>query len=524
MQSSNQATSLRAIEAARNFRPSTPRQLWNWVHAYLGVSIPVRAVCAGHTSLFDLFARQFLERPSLALWHGPRGSGKSFLSAIETHLTSRFHARHGTRILGGSLSQSEQIYEALREAVRDGRGRYSNDADTIDRLLKSEVFYRNGSQVSLLAASPTSVRGPHVPSLKLDEIDEIESDIRESAMGMAMEKHGCRSSVLMTSTWHRVAGPMAELMERGRNGAFPVATFCVFEALETCPTERSGPNYEKCPECPIMQWCHSDRDSDPAGRPKAKRSRGHYKIDSLIQKAKAVSERVFESDYLCLRPRAAGVWFSMFDEARHVRPAAEYDPHCPVHLAIDPGVHTGGVWFQVRPRVDGQGHRINVFADYFAEGLSAETNAQEIREKTRELCGTGMGRQRVSMDPAGNARTAVGPTVRGEYERAGVMGKNGLESWPAGKKADGLALIEALLQSADRTVNLTIHPRCRHLITALQCYARARHGNQWMDYALDPQHPHEDLIDPLAGALKLEFPQGRLPPPRLRTISASRIY
>ena len=73
-----------------------------------------------------------------------------------------------------------------------------------------------------MAASPTSVRGPHVPSLKLDEIDEIESDIRESAMGMAMEKHGCRSSVLMTSTWHRVAGPMAELMERGRNGAFPV--------------------------------------------------------------------------------------------------------------------------------------------------------------------------------------------------------------------------------------------------------------------------------------------------------------
>ena len=112
----------------------------------------------------------------------------------------------------------------------------------------------------------------------------------------------------------------------------------------------------------------------------------------------------------------------MFDEPQHVRPTAEYDPHCPVHLAIDPGVHTGAVWFQVRPRLDGQGHRVNVFADYFAEGLSAETNAQEIREKTRELCGIGMGRQRVSMDPAGNARTAVGPTVRGEYERAGVQG------------------------------------------------------------------------------------------------------
>ena len=524
MHSGNQKKVREAIEAARHIRPTTRRQLWNWARAYIGVTIPVHAVCAGHTALFDLFARQFLERPSLALWHGPRGSGKSYLSAIETHLTSRFNPRHSTRILGGSLSQSEQIYEALQEAIHDGRGEYASDADTLARLLKSEVVYRNGSNVSLLAASPTSVRGPHVPSLKLDEVDEIDPEIREAAMGMAMEKRGCRSSVLMTSTWHRVAGPMAELMERGLNGAFPVDTFCIFEALERCPESRSGPNCEKCPECPLMRWCHSDRDSHPQRLPKAKRSSGHYTIDSLIQKVKAVSPRVFESDYLCLRPTAAGIWFTVFDESQHVKAAAEYDPHCPIHLAIDPGVHTGAVWFQVRPRLDGLGHKINVFADYFAEGLSAETNAQEIREKTRELCGIGMGRLRVSMDPAGNARTAVGPTVRGEFERAGVLGRNGLESWPVARKADGLQLVEALLQSADTTVNLTIHPRCRRLIAAFQCYARAKLSSQWMDYAEDPQHPHEDLIDPLAGGLKLEFPQGRTPQPALRTVAASRIY
>jgi hypothetical protein len=93
-----------------------------------------------------------------------------------------------------------------------------------------------------------------------------------------------------------------------------------------------------------------------------------------------------------------------------------------------------------------------------------------------------------------------------------------------GKKADGLQLVEALFRSADGTVNLTIHPRCRHLITAFQCYSRAKLSNQWMDYAEDPQHPHEDLIDPLAGGLKLEFPHGRTPQPQLRTVPASRIY
>lgn len=514
----------RLREQIRETRPTTPDHLWDWVRSYTGVSLPRRAVCAGHTAPFDLFARQFLDRPSLALWHGPRGSGKSYLSAIETHLVSRFNPGAGTRILGGSLAQSAQIYEAIDEAIRKGSGPLGTDARAIISLGMTMARYRNGSSVKILAASATSVRGPHVPSLKLDEVDEIDDGLREEAMGMAMEKAGLRSSVLMTSTWHRVAGPMAALIERGHAGAFPVDTFCIFEVLETCPDSRSGPNLENCPDCPLVRWCHSDRGDHPSGLPKAKRSAGHYTIDALIQKVQVVSARVFESDYLCLRPKASGVWFTTFDEELHVKASADYDRYCPVHVAIDPGVHTGAIWMQHRQRSDGKGVRVNVFGDYFAEGLSAEVNAKAIAERTVELCEVNTRRMRVSMDPAGSARTAVGPTVRGEYERSHLTGRNGLESWPAGKKADGLQLIEALLKSADGTVNLTIHPRCKRLILAFQSYARARRQNQWMDFAEDPQHPHEDMIDPLAGALKLEFPDGRTPPPNLRSVHVSNLY
>jgi hypothetical protein len=79
------------------------------------------------------------------------------------------------------------------------------------------------------------------------------------------------------------------------------------------------------------------------------------------------------------------------------------------------------------------------------------------------------------------------------------------------------------LRSADDTVSLTIHPRCKRLVLALQCYARAKRGTQWMDYARDPRHPHEDLIDPLAGDLKLEFPEGRAPSPNLTRVVAVSI-
>src|SRR5271157_3291894 len=241
-------------------------------------------------------------------------------------------------ILGGSRAQSEQTYRALAEAIVDGRGRFGSDAATITRLLKTEASYENCSRVAILAASPSSFRRARVASLKLDEVEEMVPNIRESALGMAMELRGCRASLLMTSTWHRLGGPMSSSVERDRGGEFPVFTYCIFEVLERCPEERSGVDLENCQHCPLLTWCHEDRDADPLGRPKAKRSRGHYAIDALIQKVKGVSARVFASDYLCQGPRAEGVWFTQFDEVDNCSPAAEFDPALPVHISVDSGV------------------------------------------------------------------------------------------------------------------------------------------------------------------------------------------
>jgi hypothetical protein len=510
-------------ELARNCPPADRRQLWLWCWNFLGVRIATQAVCADHTAPFDLVSRQFFEPPSICLWHGPRGSGKSFNSAIDTHTGSRFVPRLGTKILGGSKAQSEQIYQALRDILLEGGGPLGADHDTLAALGTTQARYRNGSTVSILAASSKAVRGPHVQRLKLDEVDEMDKDVRESSIGMAMELRGARSSILMTSTWHRTAGSMAELMEQGRAGAFPVDTYCVFEVLERCPETRSGPELEHCPECPIMQWCHADMGSHPSGVPKAKRSNGHYTIDSLIQKTAGVSPRVFGSDYLCTEPKAAGIWFTTFEEALHVNPEAEFRPGVPVHITVDPGVCCGAVGFQVRRLPAGV--KINVFADYFAEYVGAEDNARAILKEFEALCGIGLNRwARVSMDPSGNARTVAGFTVRGEFERAGLRGRLGLEGWPGVKKSNGLLLVEAFLLSADKTVSLTIHPRCKRLIQAFKSYARAKRAGQWEDVPEDPQHPHEDLIDPLCGGLLAEFPDGRAPEPNLNRVHARRVF
>ena len=507
------------INQARELAPGTPDALWRWVRAFTGVSIARERVCPGHNSPWDYLSALYFDRPSLALVLGSRGSGKSFLSALDTHLTSRWNPRHGTRILGGSRAQSEQVYRALGEIVVDGQGPLGDDAGCITRLLKGRAEYANGSEVAILAASSRSVRGPHVPSLKLDEVDEIAPEFREAAMGMCMERHGVRASVVMTSTWHRVGGPMTGLLDRARGGEFPLFTFCAFDILERCPESRSGAHLEHCPSCPLIQHCHDVPDGGP---PKAKRGRGHYAIDALIQKLRSTSRRTFEADYLCLGPKTDGLWFPAFDTSGHVSAAAEYDPALPVHVSIDSGVFTGAVFFQVaNVRVPGGAatEEVRVFADYLAEGHTAEANGRALMELARSRCNGRL--DVISTDPAGGSRNAVGPTVIAEYERVGLRP---LRRWPIGPVADGLALVESFVQPAEGRARLIVHPRCAALARALGNYRRARRAGQWQDYPEDPQHPHEDLVDALRGGLRVCFPAGRVVESTLPRVSARQVF
>jgi hypothetical protein len=500
--------------------PAADDPVWRWIRYHTGIRIACKTVCEEHHTPWDYFS-EIRKRPPLALVHGPRGGGKSLLSALDAHLTCRDNPHHATRILGGSKSQSAQVYRALRELVYHGEPHLLSDEDSIAKLLKDQAIYRNGSEVVILAASSTSVRGPHVPTLKLDEVDEIDSDCREAAMGMCMNRRGIPPSVIMTSTWHKVNGPMEALLESARGGDFPLYTHCIFEILERCPDSRSGANLEKCPQCPIQKWCHADRDRSPNNMPKAKRSDGHYSIDSLIQKVYATSSRTFEADYLCYGPRTDGLWFPTFDLAKHVDARAEYDPALPAYLSIDSGVFTGAVFFQVSHYATpgGTTEEIRVFADYSTEGLTAEKNARAILEVARTHCNGQIAY--ASTDPAGGSRNPVGPTVISEYERVGL---GPLRRRPIGSTADGLALIESFVEPADGMSRLSVHPRCQSLVRSMQNYRRAKRGGQWQDWPEDPQHPHEELVDALRGGLRTYFPNGRCPEPNYARVLARRVF
>lgn len=495
----------RALRAIRETPPATRRHLWRWVRAFTGVSLSWRKVCRHHQPPFDWLADLYLDRLPMALVLGSRGSGKSFQSALLTHLESRRYPKLGTRILGGSKAQAAQIYDGIKAAILDGRGPGGSDVDALAEVLKTETRYRNGSSVSILAASPTSVRGPHVPRLRLDEVDEIEGGLRDAAMGMSMAKDGVPASVTMTSTWHNLGGEMGKLVDQAKAGAYPLYTSCTFDVLEYCPPERSGPwvggvaGYERCPECPIVTWCHAERDAN-GNVPLAKLAGGHYTIDSLIAKARAVSARTFAADYLCSGPKADGLWFRDFSRARCVRDTAAYDPSLPVHLAVDSGVFTGCVWFQVHVR-PGEVPLVVVYDDLLLEEVPAYRVGLQLVERMGDRRGSKL---HLWTDPAGGARNPIGPTVLAEYQRAGLK----FAPWPGGSIADSLATLEALIDPASGPSSLAIHPRCEHTIRAIEGYRRAKRQGQWQDYPEDPQHPAEDLVDALRGGLRAAIPDG----------------
>ena len=166
--------------------------------------------------------------------------------------------------------------------------------------------------------------------------------------------------------------------------------------------------------------------------------------------------------------------------------------------------------FQVRrvERVRGDGkvefpHYVNVFGDYFAEGLRAEENARALAALAARLVGRhDDGSPRLAGrygDPAGEHRNAIGETVERVYARAGLP----LEPWDTTnpKVSDSLTMVETLVSPIDSHPYLLVHPRCVHLVNAFRGYARAQRLGQWTDRPEDPQHPYEDLIDALRGGL-----------------------
>jgi hypothetical protein len=507
-------------EALARARPASPDALWHFVLTVYGLAVPRRAVCPDHQAPFDYLVRAVLHPGrDLVVW-ACRGGAKTELGAVAAHLDSILRPGCQTRILGGSLDQSEKMYEYLLQKWEGPFARLLAKPPTARR---TELV--SGSAVEVLTQSPRSVRGQRVHRLKCDEVDEFSPEVWQAAQFVTQSGRGrdgrwIRAQMEVFSTMHRPLGPMAALVDRigetrngegGTRNAAPAAAstgrspvppsefrvphllkWCLWEVIERCPPARS------CSRCPLWSDCGG----------KARQADGYFPIDDAIAQQARASRPAWEAEMLCLRPRTDRLVFSEFDADRHVAPAA-YDARLPLYRTLDFGYANPFVclWVQVEgefgfrtsdfglngtgvrsaatrggagsrgeggtARGSGVGAR-GSFSDVDLSGVRLRVLAEyvererAIADHARAMAARDPGPVvRTYADPAGWQRsdvTGTGPCQ--ELARLGIRCRT-----PRAGILEGIELVRRLLKvRPDGSTGLIVDPSCRWLLRALATY------------------------------------------------------
>ncbi len=117
-------------------------------------------------------------------------------------------------ILGGSGEQSTRVLEYLQK--------WASAEENIQRRTR----YASGGLVTALMASTKSARGPHPQRMRLDEVDEMDLEILDAAMGQPMGTPKVAKQTVMSSTHHYPDKTFTEVLKRANENGWPVQEWC----------------------------------------------------------------------------------------------------------------------------------------------------------------------------------------------------------------------------------------------------------------------------------------------------------
>ncbi len=430
--------------ALRRNRPTTKKDLKNYVKVFLGIDVPDKKICPEHNSpmeyLWHSFSADFAAKKCVnadtVVWAN-RSGGKTKLAAVATLLDCVFKPNCQVRILGGSGEQSGRMYEYLLGFLQKGF-----DEFLAGKILKTGCKFINNSAVEVLTQSPMSIRGQHTHKLRCDEVELFDNDVFAAAKFTTQSTDGLLAAMETISTMHRPYGLMQKIVSSANQFDTPIFKWCMWEVIEKC-TDRN------CSQCPLWADCQG----------KAKRACGYLKIDDCQTAMRRASRAGWEAEMLCKRPSLEDAVFAEFDPAIHVK-QVDYDPNLPLYRAIDFGFVNPFVclWIQV----DEQGV-VRVIDEYIRSRATIDVHAEEIK---RRMPG-GEGRVTATFcDPAGaSVNDITGTNAIRELRSLGIVTR-----YRRSSILEGIELIRRVIRAGDGKSRLVISPRCERLIEAMQCY------------------------------------------------------
>ncbi|HUV38353.1 MAG TPA: hypothetical protein VMY39_02010 [Planctomycetota bacterium] len=457
-------------------RPRSREALGRYLHRSLHIRVPGKPVCDGHDAPLDYLAHALLARGGSTLVWACRGGSKTMLGAALTVLESWFHPGLETCILGGSLAQSRYMYEYVKRFLHG-----AHFEDETEKITASRATLINGSRITILPASERTVRGVHVPRLRLDEVEEFRDDVFEAAKLIPQSADGVPARLDVISTLHRPYGIMSDLVGDPADKGLRLFKWCLWEVIEPCGDDRS------CSRCVLSDDCQE----------KAKRADGYYTIDDAIAKKRLVSDEAWQSEMLCRRPSREGLFYKQYDEDMHV--ASEpipLDPMKELYRTFDWGVNgpTVCLWVQL----DGDG-RVWVIDELYQSGIAVSDMAGGVlkyeamrgyRNVIRSYC-----------DPTGASYML-------EFQKAGIVCQGRREDGGrANVRFEGFETVRRFLKPDEHgRPRLVVSPRCVNTRREFRTYhyPTTRYGQNPSE---EPAKVDDHGMDALRYFFASRFPQ-----------------
>ena len=300
--------------------PATEDELWWVVFAMFGVAIPRQAVCEGHVAPFTAFAHAYFARePNYAMWYGSRGTGKSYMLALLA-LVKAAVLEINVTLLGGSMAQSQNVQEHVENLMLKPNA----PRQAVTKQIQTELEFGEANWIRPLPASQKTVRGPHPHMTLLDEIDEMDKDVYDAAMGQAMEKPNARGieipeMVVASSTWQNPVGTFSTVMADAKAKGMPIFTWCWREVIKSKdnPTGWMSPEFieRKRLSVPAEMFRVEYELGEPAG---GSRAFDLAKLNKYFRAAETVDERHAGDDdvWVFEKPDALGTYAAGADWAK----------------------------------------------------------------------------------------------------------------------------------------------------------------------------------------------------------------
>jgi len=207
----------------------TEAELGIYLATTFGILIPDKVIREGHSSPWRALCDSFFARHRVTVWLASRSFGGKSFTLAALGLAEATALKADVNILGGSGKQSQQVHDYMAAAWR-----YLNAPHQLlsDEPLKMGTRLAWGNSIQALMASQTSVRGPHVQRLRLDEADEMDIKILDAALGQTMSKEGIEAQTTISSTHHNADGTFTEVLRRAQEKGWPVYEWSYLESME----------------------------------------------------------------------------------------------------------------------------------------------------------------------------------------------------------------------------------------------------------------------------------------------------